>query len=211
MLWVGHTHGAERAKRLPGFTAAPPSRHNGQSSGSYLAMGRSSRACVSTPSSSRAAAAVDQSSSGNHSPTRLFDHLNGFLRRAAGRPYIFDHQHVLIRFERESAAQGHRTAAVALRRKIAGTPLPTVPFGSGKARATSCPITTPPSAGETTAAMTASEKSAASACPKLLGKSRVLQHERTLHVSPAVQAAGKLKMAVPDGSGGLKHAQQFFS
>ncbi len=39
---------------------------------------------------------------------------------------------------------------------------------------------------------------------------RILQDERALYVRPAVQAAGELKMAVPDGAGGLEHAQQFF-
>jgi hypothetical protein len=46
---------------------------------------------------------------------------------------------------------------------------------------------------------------------KFLGKLGVLEDERTLHISPAMQPTGKLKVAVPDGSGGLKHTQQFFS
>ncbi len=49
--------------------------------------------------------------------------------------------------------------------KMAGTPPPLPPFGSGKARATSWPMMMPPSAGDTTASMVASEKSAASARP----------------------------------------------
>src|SRR5277367_2342144 len=34
--------------------------------------------------------------------------------------------------------------------------------------------------------------------PKLLRKSRVLQHKRALHVRPAMQPAAQLKVAVPD-------------
>jgi hypothetical protein len=43
--------------------------------------------------------------------------------------------------------------------------------------------------------------------PQFLGKPGVLEDERALHVHSAVHAAGKLKVAVPDGSGGFKHAQ----
>ncbi len=49
--------------------------------------------------------------------------------------------------------------------KSAGVPPPGELFGSGNARATSCPIMSPPMAGETTASILLSEKSAASACP----------------------------------------------
>ena len=44
---------------------------------------------------------------------------------------------------------------------------------------------------------------------KLLSESRILQHQRALHVHPAMQAAGKLKVAVPDGTGSFKSFQQF--
>src|SRR4030081_2605859 len=44
----------------------------------------------------RAAAAVDQSPRSNDSPAGFFNDLNGFLRRPARRPDIFDDQHVLI-------------------------------------------------------------------------------------------------------------------
>src|SRR5260370_38893346 len=48
---------------------------------------------------------------------------------------------------------------------IAGTPPPSASPCAGSARATSCPIITPPTAREPTASILASENKAASACP----------------------------------------------
>ncbi len=72
-------------------------------------------------------------------------------------------------------------------------------------------MTSPPRAGETTAPMTASEKSEAKRVPEFFGEPGILQDERALHVHATVQATGELKMAVPDSSSGFKDAQQFFS
>jgi hypothetical protein len=38
----------------------------------------------------------------------------------------------------------------------------------------------------------------------------ILQNQRALHVSGTMKSAGKLKMTMANGSGGLKDAQNFF-
>src|SRR5438132_9627113 len=63
------------------------------------------------------AAAVDQRTRGNHARSRLFHDANGLLRRAAGRPNVFDNQHMLVGRKRESAPQSHHAAGVALHKE----------------------------------------------------------------------------------------------
>ena len=56
------------------------------------------------------------------------------------------------------------------------------------ARATSCPMTIPPSAGDNTVSTCCPPASAPMAAPRASASARMLQHERTLQVPGAVQA-----------------------
>jgi hypothetical protein len=60
-----------------------------------------------------AAAAVNDGSGGYREAAFLFDNADGFARRAAGGPNVFDHQNAFTGFQFESAAQSHLAGAVA--------------------------------------------------------------------------------------------------
>ena len=91
----------------------------------------------------QATAATVNDCSGSHGEAAfLFDHAYRFAGRAARGPHVFDHQNAFAGFQFESAAQSHLAGAIAFDEKRA----------NANARATSWPMTTPPSAGETTQA-----------------------------------------------------------
>jgi len=71
---------------------------------------------------------------------------------------------------------------------------------SGRARATSCPIMSPHSRRDDRLNLAIQKKAAASACPQLSAKPRILQDKRALDVRSAVQPAGHSKMPMPDGA-----------
>src|SRR5215470_1215143 len=50
-----------------------------------------------------APASINQSSNRNYAPAGFLDYSNRFLRRAAGCPDIFDHQHVLVGTQSKAA------------------------------------------------------------------------------------------------------------
>jgi len=60
-----------------------------------------------------AAAAIDEGACGDGQGAFLLDYADGFARRAAGGPDIFDYQDALAGLEFEAAAQGHLAGAVA--------------------------------------------------------------------------------------------------
>jgi hypothetical protein len=162
------------------------------------------------PELERAAAAVDQSTGSDDSPAGFFDDLNGFLCRTSGRPDILDHKNVLILLEREPTAQSHGAAGVALGENGRHSPA-RGPLWFWQGPRDFLPDNHSAQSRRNNGSDDRVGKKSGQRVAKFLGEARILQDKRTLHISRAMQTAGKLKMAVPDGSGGLKHAQQFFS
>lgn len=155
-----------------------------------------------------APATVNQRSGSHHAPARLLHHLNRLLRGAPGGPYVFNHQNVLVGPQRKSAAQAHDPGGIA--------------FGKNGRNAAAAALWLRQGPRYFLADNDAAERGRyhrsddgvrekrGQRAPQLFRIARILQDERALHVGAAVQAAGKLKMAVPDGAGSLEHAQQFF-
>ncbi len=152
----------------------------------------------------RAAASINQSSGSNNSPAGFLNHLNRLLRRAARRPNIFNHKNMLVRLKRKSASQGHRTAGIALGKQRRHSP------ARNALRLWQSPRNFLPDNHATQSRRNNSPdyrigKQRGQRLPKFLGQARVLQNERALYVSPAMQPAGKLKVPVPDRSGRLEN------
>src|SRR5229473_4402084 len=156
-----------------------------------------------------AATAIDQRSGSHHAPASFLNHLNRLLRGAAGGPYVFNHQNVLIGAQRKSAAQTHDSGGIAFGKN------------SGNAAAAAA-LWLGQGARDFLADDDAAErrrhhrfdggvrKKRSQRAAQFFRRTRILQDKRALYVRPAVQAAGELEMAVPDGAGGLEQAQQFF-
>src|SRR6266446_4460390 len=164
----GH-HNALRTKRLPGFTATLPPRQSGQSSSSYLSMDSWMSDCAST---SKSIFPPLRSISAPAATTRAPASSTTRMASSVEPPVVQTSSTTNTCW---SGARDNPRRSVIMplpsrSTKSAGVPPPGELFSSGSARATSCPMTSPPIAGETTASILTSEKSAASACPSVSAK-----------------------------------------
>ena len=76
------------------------------------------------------------------------------------------------------------------------------------ARATSWPMTMPPSAGDRTTVGFRSAHALGERAAERFGVRRVLQHERALQIAGAVQAGGQAEMSVEQGAGFPEQIEQ---
>ena len=148
------------AKRLPGESIGAPWRQSGHSASGQDGTESESRDRDGTENAlGRQPPVHDRADGDDAAPGRL-DRGGGLARGLAGREDVLDDDDRLARLEREAAP---RENAPSLR----STNIP----GTRRARAVSCPMTTPPSAGETTAAGENSASFAASSRPAASARS----------------------------------------
>ena len=128
---------------------------------------------------------------------------DGLACRPAGRDDILDDKDAFGRRQRESSSQ-HEDAVLALGKQRADL----------SARPTSWPITIPPSAGDSTAVGCKVTRDAGERRAKPFRQIRILQDQRALQVSIAVQPGREPEVPVEQGAGvpeqienvGLGHA-----
>ena len=112
--------------------------------------------------------------------------------------HVLDDEHAIGLGEHEPAAQHERAV---------------LPFGEDararpSARPTSWPMTTPPSAGDSTTVGRRSADALGERAAERFGVLRVLQHERALQIAGAVQAGGQAEVAVEQRAGAPEQIEQ---
>ena len=78
-----------------------------------------------------------------------------------------------------------------------------------RARPTSWPMTTPPSAGDSTTVGFKSRTALGDGTTQRFGVRRILQHQRALEIAAAVQSGGQAEVAVEQGAGAAEQVEQF--
>ena len=131
----------------------------------------------------------------------LADDADGFARRAAGGPDVFDHEDAFARLDFEAAAKRHLAGAVTLHENCAD------------AKAASDFVADDQSAESRRD--DAIDREVFEFCGQVAAESfgvlRVLKHERALNIGAAVAAAGKLEVAGAHRAHVFEQLHHFFA
>ncbi len=178
--WRRRPPPAQRAeKRLPGESIGTPFRHSGHSASGQDGTESASSERDGTAKAPGRQAPVHDRPDGDDAPAGRLDRRGRLAGGLARREDVLDDDDRLPRLEREARAAARKTPS------LRSTNI----AGSSSARAVSCPMTTPPSAGDTTARAPNSAQLLPQPPPRLLRPLRPHQ--------AAARTAGTCRSAAP--------------
>ena len=156
------------------------------------------------------ATAIDERSSSNNASSGFLNDVNGFFGGPACSPNILNDEDVLVRLNGKAATKGHDAAAVALDEESRDAAAEDILRSRERTGHFLPDDDAAERRGDHEVDASVRKKSGESVT-EFFGEAGVLENECALNVGVAMTAAGKLEVAVADGSGGFEETEQMFA